>query len=36
MEDMAPAFMPNMTCPECGEAMRLVGIERDTKNPASR
>ena len=33
MDDMAPAIMPNMTCPECAEAMRLVGIERDTRNP---
>jgi predicted nucleic acid-binding Zn ribbon protein len=21
---------PTVTCPECGEVMRLVGIERDT------
>jgi len=33
MDDMAPAIGLNMTCPKCADAMRLVGIERDTKNP---
>jgi len=33
MDDMAPATVPNMVCPECAKAMRLVGIERDTNNP---
>lgn len=23
---------PTLTCPECGEIMRLVGIERDRQN----
>lgn len=25
---------PNMPCPECGDDMRLVGIERDSENSA--
>lgn len=25
---------PNMPCPECGEPMRLVGIERDSEADA--
>jgi hypothetical protein len=36
MDDMAPAIMPDVTCPECGEAIRLVGIEQDATNPKAR
>jgi hypothetical protein len=25
---------PNMPCPECGDDMRLVGIERDSEDSA--
>ena len=25
--------LPSMPCPECGETMRLVGIERDANQP---
>ena len=35
MDDIVPAILPNMTCPECTEAMRLVGIERDSQNPSA-
>lgn len=24
--------LPTMVCPECGETMRVVGIERDWRN----
>ena len=25
--------LPTVTCPECGEIMRLVGVERDPQRP---
>jgi len=30
--DLEDDNLPTVTCPECGEVMRLVGIERDTQD----
>jgi predicted RNA-binding Zn-ribbon protein involved in translation (DUF1610 family) len=28
-EELEDENLPTVTCPECGEVMRLIGIERD-------